>query len=227
MKHRLTLFTVLTLLLFALILPTLAQDSTAEPTPPATLDTAPVALLTQEAAPVSVEMENGSGNLTINQNTGSDAGSTTAPTTPPDTSGSVPTPVVIVAAVVVGLVFLGLLYNQQVIIKLVAPLVPPESAQGLVDAIMPALTSMVLNTVGAAIPGDIDEKLFIEAARQRGLIVVRGDDGLYHTTRSLAGDLANLAKIESAAARTGKAAGTSPGPDLPMPGATTVYPDAG
>lgn len=194
---------IVLMMLVLLATPVRAQESTAQSTPPAS-EAAPLA--SKEAvAPVAVDMESGSGDLTINTNAG--------PATPAistDPANSVPAPVVIVAAVVVGLVFLGFLYNQHLIIKAVAPLAPPESTQGLIDAVLPALTSLVLNTVGTAIPGDIDDRLFIEAARQRGLIVVRGNDGLYHTTR----------------ATPVTPEGTSP-VNLPLPGATTVHPDAG
>jgi hypothetical protein len=170
MKH-LSLLKLSSLLLVVLlclwIRPLAAQDVTAEPdaalTAEATLESAPVTILTGDSGSVDVNVQ--------------------APP-PADTSNTVPTPVVVVAAALVGIVFLGFFYNQQVIIKVIAPLVPLESAQGLIDALLPALTSAVVNAVTPVIPGDIDDTLFIAAARQRGLTVARGNDGLYHTTRT-------------------------------------------
>lgn len=210
MRRLFARYTLLLIVLLSLLsLPTLAQDPTADSSPVATLETAPVTTSedTVPDAPVVLNMEAGSGDATINT-------STTPPTTTPpvtvDTSNSVPTPIVIVGAIIFGLVFIGLLLNQQIIIKAVAPLSPPETTKAILDSMMPSLMSVFMNTVAATIPTDIDDKGFIEAARQRGLIVARGADGVYHTTRA-----------------PGVPDGFSPGPNLPTSGATTSYPDAG
>lgn len=102
-------------------------------------------------------------------------------------SNSVPTPVVIGGAVILGIVILGLMYNQNQVLKIIAPLIPIDSATALITAALPSAMDIVMNNVAKAIPGPIDDALFIEAAKQRGLTVVRDDiSGVYHTARTTA-----------------------------------------
>lgn len=102
-------------------------------------------------------------------------------------SNSVPTPVVIGGAILFSLVFLGLLYNLEKIAKVIAPLMKPEDAIALVTAALPTIMDVFMNTVATTIPTEIDDRAFIEAARQRGLTVVRDDvSGVYHTARTTA-----------------------------------------
>lgn len=176
-SHRLSIFNriilTLTVLLLAVMVLSPARAQDAEPTAEAN----PAAVVTEEAqGPVSVDM--GTGDVTII------TGDST-PDTPVEPVNSVPVPVVIGGSVLIGIVFIGLLYNFQVVIKLVGGLIPAEAVPELVDAILPKLVEGVMNTLTPRIPGTIDDALFIEAARQRGLTAVRDDiTGMYHVAHS-------------------------------------------
>jgi hypothetical protein len=103
----------------------------------------------------------------------------------PETGATVPTPVVIAGMALLGILFVVLLYNQNQVVKVVSVLIPADMVPGLIDSVLPKLTDLVMNKVAAVIPTEIDDALFIEAARSRGLTVVRDPiSNTYHTTRT-------------------------------------------
>ena len=118
------------------------------------------------------------------------AEATAVMTIPPETipaealANSIPTPVVVGGFILLGSVLLGLIYNLERIVKIVAPLMRPEDAIALINAALPSIVDAVMNNVASRIPTEIDDKMFIEAATQRGLVVAKDSVGNYHTTRA-------------------------------------------
>ncbi len=196
MKTRNLLF-VFILLFFVVGLapaPAFAQDAEATDTlivtVEATVDTMPVTIVATGIAPT----QSSSGDVTIIVNNPAPA-STPEDTTitpldgnegsPPESGATVPAPVVIAGMVFLGVLFVVLLYNQNQVVKVVSVLIPAEMVPMLLDSALPKLTDLVMNTVAAGIPTEIDDALFIEAARSRGLTVVRDPiSNTYHTSRT-------------------------------------------
>lgn len=165
---------VMLLTLVLLCVPAFAQDATAEPT------NQDIEIVSTSPA---VEAETGSGDVNIFTGESPENDNAASEETPP--VNSVPLPVVIGMSILFGLLFIGLLYNQQVIVKIVGQLIPAEAVPALIESVMPTITDAVMNNLATAIPGDVDDKLFIEAAKQRGLTIVKDSvTGLYHTTRT-------------------------------------------
>ena len=206
------------IVLFCLLcLPLAAQDGTAEPV--VTIEAMPVSLVTAEAtapltptaAALPVAVDTDGGNVTINTGT-----TPVTPATATDPSNSVPTSVVIVGAIVAGMVFIALLFNQHLIVKAIAPLMTPETAQAFVDSMLPRAVDIAVNTLTPVIPGTLDDEAFIKAAQLRGLVIARGDDGLYHTTRAPAAPPATPGAAAQSVSATRLL--TDPGPDYPPQG---------
>lgn len=150
----------------------LAQDA-ADPI--TTVEGAPFAIVTEEAAaPVTCQ----EGATCIVNEAPDEGGGNDTP------ANSVPTPVVIAGAVILGGFFLLFLYNQRQVNELLAKAIPAEAVPALIDAALPTITTLIMNTVAKVIPTEIDDKLFIQAASDRGLTVVKDDiTGDYQTAR--------------------------------------------
>lgn len=161
------------MLIMAFFLPVSLRAQDADPA--ATVETMPIAIVTEEAEPPSITCEEGA---TCVLNT-APADETSSP------ANSVPVPVVIGISVMFGILFIGLLYNMQAVTKIVGQLIPAEAVPQLIDAVLPKVVEGTMNLLTPRIPGTIDDALFIEAARQRGLTAVRDDiTGLYHVSHT-------------------------------------------
>lgn len=170
---RLIVLLSLTLLL---VLPALAQDPTAEAT-----DSAPVTVTTGE---------NGSVDITVQ-----------APTSPSTTETI--SPFIYLAYGGVVLIVVVLLFNLPAIMKIVAPLIPAETALQLAKGMVPAVSDTVLNDYAAKTPTPLDENLLILALQKLGYTVTKDTTG-YHTKPP-----------------------SETGPTLPSSGAGTTWPTSG
>lgn len=144
-----TLISILALLFCILALPTLAQESTAEPTPAATVESAPFEVVTQEAAPVSVDMDSGSGNVTIN------TGGTT-PVTPPDAAADT-SPLGLL--LVVGVGFVGLIVTISFGLQAIGNRAAAAAANPLEVAVLEKVADGIPSTVVTAIITPLKESL--------------------------------------------------------------------
>lgn len=183
----------------------LAQDAD----PIATVEGNPFAIVTEEAAPAVTCQEGAT--CIVNEAPDESEGNETP-------ANSIPTPVVIGMAIFGGFLFVVVLYNQQLVIKIVAKAIPMEDVPALFDALLPKVTDLVMNTVAKVIPGEIDDVMFIQAGKARGLTIVKDDiTGDYHTTR---------APLPSATPRPSApyppASGTPLGTDLTTPKTDTL-----
>ena len=127
-----------------------AQDSTAEP----------AATVTQEAtqdAPVVINIE---------------APDTPAPTDPTG-------PFIYVAYGGLVLVLIAVLFNIAPILKIIAPLVPLETALKLATQVTPTAADIALNQLASKTPTVLDDQLLIAALREKGYTVT-GIPGGYH-----------------------------------------------
>lgn len=182
----------------------------------ATVEANPIALVTEEAAAPGIVCEDGAV-CTLNEAPDEDEVNDTP-------SNSVPTPIVVGGSLILGAFFLLFLYNQRQVNELLAKAIPAEAVPALIDAALPTLTTLAMNTIARAIPTEIDDKLFIQAAKDRGLVVVRDDiTGDYHTTRQ------PLAQSMRSAAPYPPATGTPLSTDYTLPKTDTLpnRPDGG
>ena len=149
---RLTITRLLLSALVALLLltPAFAQDSTAEP----------AATVTQEAtqdAPVVINIE--------------------APAAPASTDTT--SPFIYVAYGGLVLVLIAVLFNIAPILKIIAPLVPLETALKLAAQVTPTAADIALNQLASKTPTVLDDQLLIAALREKGYTVT-GIPGGYH-----------------------------------------------
>lgn len=160
MKHLALLFSLI-VMLFLVSMPLAAQDTT-EPSE---------AVPTVEG-PTVINVEEG-GNVTVE--------ATDTPAAAPDPATNA---FVYIAYVSITLIVIAVLFNIPTILKIVAPLVPLESALQIAKGATPTVADAVLNNVAAKTPTVIDDQILILALQQRGYAVSRDASGVYHTAPS-------------------------------------------
>jgi len=129
-----------------------------------------------------------------------------APTATPAPTTDPVSPFVYLSYGAIVVIVVVLLFNLPTLMKIVAPLIPAETALQLAKGMVPTVSDTVLNDYAAKTPTPIDETLLILALQKLGYTVTKDATG-YHTKDATAGQTSAT--------------------NLPTSGAGTVWPDSG